>query len=473
MTAKIKFGTSGWRAIIADEFTFANVRLATAAIAEHVRSRNAKATVIVGHDTRFFGEEFARTAAEILRERGIRALLCDGPTPTPAIAHEILRRKADGAINFTASHNPAEYQGLKFSGPDGGPALPEVTHDIEARAAKLGECAPARPNDTPFEKIDPRDSYLERLAQIVNFKALANAKVNVVTDALHGCGAGYLDRALATQNVAVYALRTDRDVLFEGSGPDVSEENLRTLRDAVLEKKAAVGLATDGDADRFGILDSDGAWMQPNHILGLLYDYIVESRGWKMPAARSVATSHLVDAVARHHGTTVFQTPVGFKYIGELIQKDKIALGGEESAGLTIRGHVPEKDGILACLLVAEMIAVRRASLAEQLRALFKRVGCEFWPQRTNLHLPEDVKSRAVNRLQGDFATFLGRRVKSLDRTDGLKIEFTGGSWVLLRLSGTEPLMRIYTEAATIEESLKIAKETQAWVMDSAQQANA
>jgi phosphomannomutase len=245
------------------------------------------------------------------------------------------------------------------------------------------------------------------------------------------------------------------------------------LREAVLAKKAAVGLATDGDADRFGILDSDGTWMQPNHILGLLYDYLVETRGWKMPAARSVATSHLMDAVAQLHGTTVIQTPVGFKYIGKLIEQDKIAMGGEESAGLTIRGHLPEKDGILACLLVAEMISARRASLAEQLRALFKRVGREFWPQRANLHLADDVKLRTVNRLKADFPTFLGRRVKSLDRTDGVKMEFDDGSWVLLRLSGTEPLMRVYTEAATLEESSKIANETQAWVMDSTQEAKA
>lgn len=473
MAATIKFGTSGWRAIIADDFTFANVRLATAAIAEHARSIHANATLIVGHDTRFFAEEFARTAAEILREHGIRVLLCDGPTPTPVIAHEIIRRKVDGAINFTASHNPAEYQGLKFSAADGGPALPEVTQDIEARAAKIGQRAPAKSSDAPFEKIDPRAAYLDRLAQLVNFKLLAGAKFNVVTDALHGCGAGYLDRSLSMHGVNVEALRTERDVLFNGSGPDVSEENLQPLRDAVLSKKAAAGLATDGDADRFGILDADGTWMQPNHILGLLYDYIIETRGWKMPAARSVATSHLLDAVAQHHGTTVIQTPVGFKYIGQLIQQDKIAMGGEESAGMTIRGHLPEKDGILACLLVAEMIAARRASLQEQLRALFKRVGREFWPQRANLHLPEDVQVKAVNRLKADFSTFLGRTVKQLDRTDGLKLEFADGSWVLLRLSGTEPLLRVYTEASTPEESSNIARETQAWVMDSAQEAKA
>jgi phosphoglucomutase len=464
MAAAIKFGTSGWRAIIAEDFTFANVRLAVAAIAEHVRSWNANPTLIVGHDSRFFGEEFSLTAAQILQEHGIRVLLCEGATPTPAIAYEIRRRKTDGAINFTASHNPAEYQGLKFSGPDGGPALPEVTRDIEARAAKLGERAPAKAIGDAFEKINPRDSFLEHLGQLVNFKAMRNAKLSVVTDALHGCGAGYLDRALAAHGVIVQALRTDRDVLFDGSGPDVSEENLHPLRETVLAKKAAVGLATDGDADRFGILDSDGAWMQPNHILALLYDYMVETRGWKMPAARSVATSHLMDAVAEHYGTTVYQTPVGFKYIGELIQQDKIALGGEESAGLSIRGHVPEKDGILACLLVAEMVAVRGAPLAEQLRALFKRVGRECWPLRTNLHLPEDVKLKTIARLKTEFTTFLGRRVASLDRTDGLKLVFADGSWVLLRLSGTEPLMRVYTEAATPQAASQLATETSAWV---------
>src|SRR5882762_728790 len=473
MTAAIKFGTSGWRAIIAEDFTFANVRLAAAAIADHVRSRSAKPAVIVAHDTRFFGEEFSQAASEILREHSVHVLQCNGATPTPAIAYEIIRRKIDGAINFTASHNPAEYQGLKFSGPDGGPALPEVTHDIEERAAKMGEGAPAKANDGAFEKFDPRDSYLERLGQLVNFKAMRDAKICIVADALHGCGAGYLDRALTTHGITAQTMRTDRDVLFDGSGPDVSEENLHPLREAMLAKKAAVGLATDGDADRFGILDSDGAWMQPNHILALLYDYIVETRGWKMPAARSVATTHLMDAVAEHYGATIYQTPVGFKYIGELIQQDKIALGGEESAGLSIRGHIPEKDGILACLLVAEMVAVREASLAEQLRALFRRVGRECWPLRTNLHLPEDLKLRTMARLKTEFTTFLGRRVANLDRTDGLKLEFDDGSWVLLRLSGTEPLMRGYTEAATPEAAIQLQQEIRRFIMTSAQGAQA
>ncbi len=469
-TSAIKFGTSGWRAIIADQFTFANVRLATAAIAGHVLSKNKKPVLIVGHDPRFFSEEFAATAAAILRAHGVRVLLCDHSAPTPAIAYEILRRKSDGAINFTASHNPAEYHGLKFSGPDGGPALPEVTKDIEARVAQFaGKVPPAPPHgeivsSDGVERISPREPYIARLVQLVNFGALRGAKLNFVCDPLHGCGAGYLDRALADQGISAHAIRTDRDVLFDGTGPDVSEANLKPLRDAVIAQGATAGLATDGDADRFGILDVDGSFVQPNHILALLYDYVVETRGWKLGTARSVATTHLLDAVAKFYGQPVYQTPVGFKYVGELIKQDKIALGGEESAGLSIRGHVPEKDGILACLLVAEMIAVRRMSLAEQLRTLFKKVGAEFWPVRVNLHLPADVQARLLERLKKDSKEFLGRRVAKEDRTDGLKLVFEDGTWILMRLSGTEPMVRVYTEASSSEAANALAAEVQKWV---------
>ncbi len=471
----IRFGTSGWRAVIAEEFTFANVRLVAAAIAGHVLSKNPKPTLIVGHDTRFFSEEFARTAAEVLRAHRVGVLLCDAAAPTPAIAHEILRRKCDGAINFTASHNPAEYHGVKFSGPDGGPALPEATRDIEARVGQIeaGELtritAPGPSQESnEFPKISPRESYLKRLAELVNFDVIRRAKLNIVCDLLHGCGAGYLDRVLQEQNVQAEAIRTGRDVLFDSTGPDVSEANLAPLRQAVLERGAHVGLAADGDADRFGIIDGDGAWFAPNHILALLYDYLVETRGWQLPAARSVATSHLLDAVARYHGTTVYQTPVGFKYVGDLIKQDKIALGGEESAGLSIRGHVPEKDGILATLLVAEMIATRGVALNQQLAALFRRVGAEYWPLRTNLHLPDDLKEQTVKRLKHDFTSFLGRRATQTDRTDGLKLVFEDGSWVLMRLSGTEPLLRLYTEASSPAAASQLAEETRAWIFQPA-----
>jgi phosphoglucomutase len=468
----IHFGTSGWRAIIADEFTFSNVRLAVTAIVGHVLKREEKPILIVAHDTRFFAEEFARTACEILTASGVGVLLADSPTPTPTVAFEIRRRKVAGAINFTASHNPYAYHGLKFSAADGGPALPEVTRDIEARAAKLAKHDFSRGADVhsqPKEevtRISPRDPYVARLNELVRFDLIAKAKLGIVYDAVHGCGAGYLDHALADHRIRVTTIRFNRDVLFDGTGPDVTEENLAPLKKAVADNKASVGLASDGDADRFGILDSDGTWISPNHILALLYEYMIESRGWKMDGGRSVATSHMMDAVAKLYGRKIHQTPVGFKYIGELIEKDEIALGGEESAGLSIRGHVPEKDGILACLLVAEMIAARGKSLDQQIKDLFKRVGAEYWPIRTNLHLTDDVQASAIKRLKQNFRTFLGRHVKSLDRTDGLKLEFDDGSWVLLRLSGTEPLLRVYTEAGSQKESAQIAADAKAWIFD-------
>jgi phosphoglucomutase len=316
------------------------------------------------------------------------------------------------------------------------------------------------------ETVNLRANYLKRLGELVRFDVLRKANVKFVTDALHGCGAGYLDGALAEHGMAVQAMRTNRDCLFDGTGPDVSEENLAPLRKAVLDSGAAAGLATDGDADRFGMIDRDGTWIQPNHILALVYDYIVETRGWNMAAARSVATSQLIDAAAKAHGQNTYQTPVGFKYIGQLIREDKIALGGEESAGLTIRGHVPEKDGILACLLVAEMIAARGASLGEQVKQLFKKVGREFWPVRENLHLSDEQKANAVKRVAVDAATLLGRKVVSIDRTDGAKFSFEDGSWMLLRLSGTEPLLRLYVEANSAAASAKLTGEATKWVLE-------
>jgi phosphoglucomutase len=475
MTASpIKFGTSGWRGLIADDFTFANVRLAVTAIADHINSKKKNATVLVGYDTRFYSEEFSQLAVELLQQHGIRTLLCETFTPTPAIAFEIMRRKLDGAVNFTASHNPAQYHGLKFSSSDAGPALPEVTKDIEARAAKIiakegplafAHAARSHAGDSKGETVNLRDNFLRRLEELVRFDVLSKCKSKFIVDALHGCGAGYLDKALADHGVSLHALRTDRDCLFDGSGPDVSEENLAPLRKAVLDSGAAAGLATDGDADRFGIIDCDGTWISPNQILALAYDYLVETRGWNMPAARSVATSQMIDAAGKVRGQTTYQTPVGFKYIGQLIREDKIALGGEESAGLTIRGHIPEKDGILACLLVAEMIAARKASLKEQIQQLFKKIGREFWPIRENLHLSDEQKANAVKKVAVDASTLLGRKVVSIDRTDGAKFVFEDGSWMLLRLSGTEPLLRLYVEADSAAASARLAREATEWVL--------
>jgi phosphoglucomutase len=461
----IHFGTSGWRGVIADDFTFAGVRRASAAIAGHVCAQKKNPKLVVGHDTRFFSPEFARTAAGVLRKNGCGIVFCPEPTPTPVLAHAIIHNKLDGGVNITASHNPAEYNGLKFSGPDGGPALPDITKDIEKRAAALADDdGHFQEIADDFERVDPRGPYFAQLKKMIRFDVLAKAKGNFAYDALHGCGAGWLDRILTDHGMTVESIRTRRDVLFDGSGPDPSEENLAPLKKLVLEKKSLAGLATDGDADRFGILDRDGTFVQPNHILGLVFDYLLETRGEKLGASRSVATTHLIDAVARLHGVKAYETPVGFKYVGPLLRAGKIALGGEESAGMTIHGHLPEKDGILACLLVAEMIAARQKSLGDQLRDLFRRVGAEYWPVRENLHLPAEAQAKLPKRLLENFSEFAGHKVAKIDRTDGLKLIFDDSSWILMRPSGTEPVVRIYTEAANLTAAKKLAEEARAWI---------
>ncbi len=451
--------------MIADDFTFSGVRRASAAVAGHVLAQTKSPTLIVGYDTRFFSPEFAGTSAEVLKAHGCRILFCQEATPTPVIAHAIIFNKLAGGVNITASHNPFEYNGLKYSGPEGGPASVETTKDIEKRAAALPEdTTPFHEIADKFEPIHPREAYFAQLKKMIRFDVLAKAKGNFVCDAVHGCGAGWLDRVLKEHGLAITEIRANRDVLFEGKGPDPSEENLGLLKKTVLEKKALAGLATDGDADRFGILDRDGSFMDPNHILGLAFDYLLETRGKKLGAARSVATSHLLDGVAKLYGVKIYESPVGFKYVGPFLRDDKIAIGGEESAGMTIRGHLPEKDGILACLLIAEMIAARQTSLRDQLQDLFRRVGREYWPVRVNLPLSADAHKKLLERLKADPKDFAGQRVVNVNRLDGLKLGFEDGSWVLMRPSGTEPVVRIYTETSTMAASQKLAGDARAWI---------
>ena len=369
----IRFGTSGWRAIIADDFTYANVRRVTEAVCSYLTERKTgDQTLIIGHDSRFMGEKFADVAAEIASRKGIQVLRCIGTTPTPTISHAIISKKAVGGINFTASHNPPEYQGIKFSTADGAPALPEVTGRLEEIIV-----AGPRVDDADggsVKEYDAAPGYLEDLKTKIRFDVLASGKGRYAYDPLWGTGRGYLDKILRDHGLEVETIHDWRDVTFGGQAPEPGEEHVGELRSAVTEKNLTLGLATDGDSDRFGVIDSNGRFITPNELIALLTDYLAESRGWKLGVARSVATSHLVDRVAKERGLKLYETPVGFKFIGELINKDEIILGGEESAGLSIRGHYPEKDGILACLLAAEAVAARATSLTEQLAELTKKV---------------------------------------------------------------------------------------------------
>ena len=467
MKAQIKFGTSGWRAVMADEFTFENVRRAVIGISRHVSSlKPSGARVIVGRDPRFLGESLVAMAADILADHGVTPIVITDPAPTPAIAYEVIRAKTDGAINFTASHNPAEYNGIKFSTPDGAPALPDVTKSIEAAiAAADAETASAAPAANKAEKQEAsiKKEYLNRLKELVDIPAIKNAGLKIAFDPMWGASRGYSDVILREAGIDVTTIHDFRDVLFGGHAPEPDGEYLNDLKAAMKQSSARIGIACDGDADRFGIVDDDGTFISANYIIALLFDYIVESRGWKNGVAKSVVTTNMVNALAAQHKIELYETPVGFKYIGELIKQDKIAIGGEESAGLSIRGHVPEKDGVLAGLLCCEMVAKRGYSLKQQLKRLFNQVG-SFYPVRENFRLTPEVKAKFTAKLAADPRDLDGRRVTEVVRKDGLKLIFEDGAWVCFRLSGTEPVVRVYSEARSEADCTKLSAAAKRWI---------
>ncbi|MBK8150475.1 MAG: phosphoglucomutase/phosphomannomutase family protein [Acidobacteria bacterium] len=461
----IRFGTSGWRAIIADEFTYDNVRRVTESICGYLKESigDDRKTLIIGHDSRFMGEKFSAVAAEIACRKGFRVLLCNHPTPTPTISHAIRNNGAVGGLNFTASHNPPEYQGIKFSTSDGAPALPEITKRIEA-LYESGSKAPDAEGGS-IEEFDARPAYLDDLKSKIRFDAIADAKGRFAYDALWGTGRGYLDKILRDYGLEVETIHDWRDVTFGGRSPEPSEKQVGELIEAVKTKGLTLGLATDGDGDRFGVIDSNGAFIQPNHLIAVLTDYLAESRGWTLGVARSVATSHLVDRVAATRGLKVYETPVGFKFIGELINRDEIILGGEESAGLSIRGHFPEKDGILACLLAVEAVTVRGKSLTAQLDEIYSRVG-KLESGRIGVKLTDEVAGSLKEKLAREPDSIGGRKVESINRMDGVKFFFGDGSWMLMRPSGTEPLVRIYAESESSEDLEVLLEEGRRYLLE-------
>jgi len=469
MLTQIKFGTSGWRAVMAEEFTFANVRRAVAGIARYLATQKPQgARLIVGRDPRFLGETFCAMAAEILQAHGITPMVVAEPAPTPAFAYAVVQTKADGVINFTASHNPPQYNGIKFSTPDGCPALPEVTKKIEGEIAageRDGSTSGSniQGDGSARESLEVKPGYLKRLGEIVDLNVIRKANLQVCFDPMWGAARGYSDEFLRDAGVKVASVHDYRDVLFGGYAPEPNDLLLGDLRKKMRSENAQIGIATDGDADRFGIVDADGTFLQPNYVIALLFDYLVESRGWKNGVAKSVATTNLINAVAKARGVELYETPVGFKYIGELIMQDKIAIGGEESAGLSIRHHVPEKDGVLAGLLCCEMVAKRGKSMGEQLKELCNQVG-SYFPQRENFHLTPEVKEKFTKKLGSDPRELGGRKVSEAVRKDGLKLVFEDGSWICYRLSGTEPVVRVYSEARSQQDLEKLSGAAKQWI---------
>jgi len=455
----IKFGTSGWREIIARDFTFDNVRLATQGIVDYLKAELAqpqsplagrKPVVILGHDARFLGREFSLAAAEVLQANGLQPLLCDRDTPTPVIAHTIRRRKAIGGINMTASHNPAEYQGLKFSTSNGAPATPEVTKQIEANIVKL-QAANWTFKSVPFgsftcREINPQPDYFRALQKFIRFDVIKKAKLKIAVELMYGTGRGYLDTLLENCGAQITRFHDEKNPLFGGHHPEPNAHGMAGVSDFIRSGKAQIGLGLDGDADRFGIVDKDGTWLTPNQVLTLALYHLKKNRGWTGAVVRTVPTSHQVDAVAELLGVKVYETPVGFKYIGALMESEAIIVGGEESGGLSVKGHVPEKDGILACLLMAELVATEKKSLGQILKGLEKQIG-EFHSDRINISFAPEKKDALLAKL-GSGLTKIGTfPVEKFITTDGYKFLLPNHEWVAFRASGTEPLIRCYIEA--------------------------
>lgn len=473
--AQIRFGTSGWRGIIADDFTFPNARIVVQAIAEHLKVTGLEGRgIVVGYDSRFLAERFAQEAAQVLARNDIHVFLCNRDTPTPVVAYETVRRKAGGAVNVTASHNPPEWGGIKFSMATGAPALPEVTHFIETRAFEL-RTGPqiemleldAAEKAGRLTMIDPLPPYLTHLRRLLDYETIRRGRLRVVVDPLFGTGRGYLDTACRDAACEVEVLHDWRDPLFGGGAPDPAPQRLTELGERVRRAKAHLGLATDGDADRFGIVDSDGTVVSANQILALLVRHLVSTRPAQGGIARSVATTHLVDAVAHRYGVPLYETPVGFKYLGDLISQGKVILAGEESAGLSIRGHVPEKDGILACLLAIELVAHRGGlSLRQLLNELTAEVG-PFLSRRIDLALRPGERERLLAKLEAPPHQLAGRAVKETQRVDGVKLLFEDGSWLLIRPSGTEPVVRLYVEATNPQDLERLTEAGQKMVYGS------
>lgn len=462
----IKFGTSGWRAIMGEEFTFQNVRIVVQAIANYLRKKfeGKKISVVVNYDTRFLSERFAFEAAKILSHNKIHVFLTDRDAPSQAQAYQVIERKAQGGINFTASFNPPEYNGLKFNTDTGAPALPEETDKIEEEARLLGKsysfCA-LYPKSEFIEKIDFQQGYLSFIQNKIDFELIRKSKIKVAVDLLYGTSREYLDEILEENQIPVEEIHGYIDPYFGGIAPSCTEENLFELKRHVKSKRCHLGISTDCDGDRFGIVDEKGNFIVPNLVLALLFEYLVAQKNWRGGVARSVATTHLIDRIARQYDLPLYRTPVGFKYLADLFLREKIIFGGEESACLVVKGHLPEKDGIIAGLLVTEMIAAVGKSLSEQINDLFRKYGKRFGKQR-DVPLTQEKEKKLCGLIKNPPTQLNDKKVVHIETIDGLKLNFSDDNWLLLRFSGTEPIIRFYAEAGDrkeLENLLKLGME--------------
>jgi alpha-D-glucose phosphate-specific phosphoglucomutase len=461
MANEIKFGTDGWRAIIAEDYTFDNVRFCAQAVASYLHDTGAADRgFVVGYDTRFASEHFGAAVAEVLAANGIVTHLCESAAPTPVISYSILMEKAAGACVITASHNPATWNGFKYKPDYAGSASPEVVSQLESRIAaiQLGQMQVKRLTlQTAIDRglvryLDPAPKYLQHIEDLVDLGRLRSAGLSVVADAMFGAGAGYFQRLLEGGSTTVVPLHQERNPAFPGlERPEPIDDNLHSLKELVRQRHASVGLATDGDADRIGAVDENGRYINQLWMYGLLALYLLEVKKWRGPLVKSLTTTSMVEELGKLYDVAVYETPVGFKYIGpKMLEVDAIA-GGEESGGFGFRGHIPERDGVLSGLFLLDMMVQLGRTPSDLVQYLFDKVGPHYY-DRLDLTFPAEQRAAIIERIrQAKPAAIDGSEVMEIKTVDGFKYMLADGSWLLIRFSGTEPVIRIYTETNSLE----------------------
>lgn len=452
----IKFGTDGWRAVIAEDYTFDNVRLCAQGTAAFLKAHQLDSRgIVIGYDTRFSSEDFAAAVAEVTAANGIPTFLCDKAAPTPVTAYNLVARDGGGGVVITASHNPGAYNGYKYKPHYGGSASPEIVAELEEYiedAEKSGDVkrmslAEAESQGL-LEYFDPEPTYLSHMATLVDLEAIRNAGLDIVVDAMHGVGAGYFSKLLEGGSTRITELRSERNPAFPGMAqPEPLAHNLQGLIDEVQDQTADVGLATDGDADRLGVVDDNGRFVTTLETFALLCYHQLEVLKNSGPLVRSITMTSMIDKLGELYEVPVFDTPVGFKYLGPVMMTEDALIAGEESGGYAFRGNIPERDGILSGLMLLDLIVKTGKGISDLLEELTAKVGPHVY-DRLDLKFEESQRQAIISRIQKAApSSFAGRKVESIDTRDGYRFVLEGGYWALIRFSGTEPLLRVYAEA--------------------------
>lgn len=464
MPSGIKFGTDGWRAIIAEDYTFANVRICAQAVADYLKEQGADAAgLVVGYDTRFASERFAAAVAEVVAANGVKVLLAKQAIPTPVTSFAVIHHRAGGGVVITASHNPGLYNGFKYKPDYGGSASPEVVAALEERIEWIYERQAVRraPLDDLLREgrvqyIDPSEAYLARINELVDLSAVRNAGLRIVADAMYGAGAGYFARLLGGGTTRVIGIRQERNPAFPGIAPEPITPNLAALFEAVREHQADAGLATDGDADRIGLVDEQANFINQHQVYALLLLYLLEVRGQRGPAVRSITSTVMADKLGQLYNVPVYETAVGFKFIGPKMMETGAIMGGEESGGFGFAGHIPERDAILAGVYLLDLMVRLGRPMSGVIRYLQDKVGTYYY-DRVDVHFPSEQRTAIQQRVAASQpAEIDGHRVVEVNTIDGYKFVLDDGSWLLIRFSGTEPLLRIYTETTSPERVARI-----------------